>query len=60
MILKDKRFQKQGVIMNRDLGINLCRVTEAAALGSAKYLGQGRKNESDNIAVDQMRQCFPI
>lgn len=47
-------------MMNRDLGINLCRVTEAAALGSAKYLGQGRKNESDNIAVDQMRQCFPI
>lgn len=44
--------------MNRDLGINLCRVTEAAALGSAKYLGQGRKNESDNIAVDQMRAMF--
>ena len=44
--------------MNRDLGINLCRVTEAAALGSAKFLGQGRKNESDNIAVDQMRAMF--
>lgn len=44
--------------MNRDLGINLCRVTEAAALASAKYLGQGRKNESDNIAVDQMRAMF--
>lgn len=44
--------------MNRDLGINLCRVTEAAALSSAKYLGQGKKNDSDNIAVDQMRAMF--
>ena len=44
--------------MNRDLGINLCRVTEAAALASAKYLGKGKKNDSDNIAVDQMRAMF--
>lgn len=44
--------------MNRDLGINLCRVTEAAALASAKFLGQGKKNESDNMAVDQMRAMF--
>lgn len=44
--------------MNRDLGINLCRVTEAAALGSAKFLGQGKKNESDDIAVNQMRAMF--
>lgn len=44
--------------MNRDLGINLCRVTEAAALGSGKFLGQGRKNDSDDIAVNQMRAMF--
>jgi fructose-1,6-bisphosphatase II len=44
--------------MNRDLGINLCRVTEAAALGSAKFLGQGKKNSSDNIAVTEMRNMF--
>ncbi len=44
--------------MNRDLGINLCRVTEAAALGAAKFLGQGRKNDSDDIAVNQMRAMF--
>ncbi|MDU5560285.1 class II fructose-bisphosphatase [Anaerococcus vaginalis] len=44
--------------MNRDLGINLCRVTEAAALASGKYLGKGKKNDSDNIAVDQMRAMF--
>lgn len=44
--------------MNRDLGINLCRVTEAAALSAAKYLGQGRKNDSDGEAVSEMRTMF--
>lgn len=48
----------KGEKMNRDLGINLCRVTEAAALASGKYLGKGKKNDSDNIAVDQMRAMF--
>lgn len=31
--------------MDRDLGINLARVTEAAALASAKYLGKGEKEK---------------
>ena len=44
--------------MNRDLGINLCRVTEAAALSAAKYLGQGKKNDSDGEAVSEMRTMF--
>ena len=48
----------KGEKMNRDLGINLCRVTEAAALASGKYLGKGKKNDSDNIAVDHMRAMF--
>ncbi|MGF0039986.1 class II fructose-bisphosphatase [Peptoniphilaceae bacterium SGI.131] len=44
--------------MDRDLGINLARVTEAAALGCAKYLGRGDKNEADGIAVSEMRNMF--
>lgn len=44
--------------MNRDLGINLCRVTEAAALSSAKFLGQGNKNGADEVAVSEMRAMF--
>lgn len=44
--------------MNRDLGINLCRVTEAAALSCAQYLGQGNKTKADAAAVDQMRTMF--
>lgn len=44
--------------MDRDLGINLARVTEAAALACAKYLGQGDKNKSDGAAVNEMRNMF--
>lgn len=44
--------------MDRDLGINLARVTEAAALTSAKFLGQGDKEKSDQVAVDELRSMF--
>lgn len=46
--------------MDRDLGINLARVTEGAALASAKYLGQGDKNKSDQAAVNEMRDMFNL
>lgn len=44
--------------MDRNLGINLVRVTEAAALGAAKYMGRGDKNIADQAAVDNMRSMF--
>ncbi|OLS01809.1 class II fructose-bisphosphatase [Tissierella creatinophila] len=44
--------------MDRNLPVNLGRVTEAAALASAKFLGQGDKNEADGAAVDAMRRMF--
>lgn len=44
--------------MDRNLAINLVRVTEAAALGGAKYLGRGDKNEADGAAVNNMRKMF--
>ena len=44
--------------MDRDLGINLARVTEAAALACGKFLGQGNKNASDAAAVNEMRSMF--
>ena len=31
--------------MDRNLALNLARVTEAAALGAAKYMGRGDKNK---------------
>lgn len=44
--------------MDRNLAINLVRVTEAASLGSAKYMGRGDKNLADQGAVDSMRKMF--
>lgn len=44
--------------MDRSLGINLVRVTEAAAIGAAKYMGRGDKNIADQAAVDNMRSMF--
>lgn len=44
--------------MDRNLTLNLVRVTEAAALESARYLGRGDKNAADQAAVDGMRKMF--
>ncbi|MEW9125097.1 MAG: class II fructose-bisphosphatase, partial [Thermotaleaceae bacterium] len=44
--------------MDRNLALNLARVTEAAALGAAKYMGRGDKNIADQAAVDGMRKMF--
>ncbi|TDT62367.1 class II fructose-bisphosphatase [Fonticella tunisiensis] len=44
--------------MDRDLALGLVRVTEAAALNAAKYMGRGDKNAADQAAVDGMRRMF--
>ena len=44
--------------MDRNLSLNIVRVTEAAALGCAKYMGRGDKNIADKGAVDNMRKMF--
>jgi len=41
-----------------NLGINLTRVTEFAALKCARVLGQGDKNKGDALAVNEMRAMF--
>lgn len=44
--------------MDRNLALNLARVTEAAALSAGKFLGKGDKNAADGAAVDAMRRMF--
>ncbi|MBO8138176.1 MAG: class II fructose-bisphosphatase [Desulfotomaculum sp.] len=44
--------------MDRELAMELVRVTEAAALGSARWLGRGKKNEADDAATSAMRAMF--
>jgi len=40
---------------NRNLALELVRVTEAAALGAARLIGRGDKEAADKAAVDAMR-----
>jgi fructose-1,6-bisphosphatase II len=39
----------------RNLGLELARVTEAAALAAARYMGRGDKEAADGAAVNAMR-----
>ncbi|NIA04551.1 MAG: class II fructose-bisphosphatase [Proteobacteria bacterium] len=41
-----------------NLGLDLARVTEAAALASARWMGKGDKEQGDKVAVDAMRISF--
>ena len=41
-----------------NLALDLVRVTEAAALASARWLGRGDKDSGDKAAVDAMRLSF--
>jgi len=43
---------------DRNLALDLVRVTEAAALSSSRWLGRGDKNAGDQAAVDAMRLSF--
>jgi fructose-1,6-bisphosphatase II len=40
---------------NRNLALDLVRVTEAAALAAGRWVGRGNKNAADRAAVDAMR-----
>jgi fructose-1,6-bisphosphatase II len=42
-------------IIDRNLALELARVTEAAALTSARWMGRGEKESADQAAVDAMR-----
>ena len=44
---------------DRNLALELVRVTEAAAMGAARWVGRGDKNAADQAAVDAMRLCSP-
>ena len=43
---------------DRNLALELVRVTEAAALAASHWMGLGKKNEADGAAVTAMRQAF--
>jgi fructose-1,6-bisphosphatase II len=44
--------------MDRNLAMEVVRVTEIAAIAAARLMGRGQKNEADQLAVDAMRRAF--
>ncbi|KZL88812.1 class II fructose-bisphosphatase [Clostridium magnum] len=47
-------------MLNTDIAMGLARVTEAAALCSAKFMGRGDKIAADQAAVDGMEKAFTM
>jgi fructose-1,6-bisphosphatase II / sedoheptulose-1,7-bisphosphatase len=43
---------------DRNLALDLVRVTEAAALAASHWMGRGDKNEADGAATEAMRRAF--
>jgi fructose-1,6-bisphosphatase II len=45
---------------DRNLALELVRVTEAAAMGAGRWIGRGEKESADQAAVDGMRAMLDI
>ena len=43
---------------DRNLALDLVRVTESAAMAAARWMGRGDKNGADGAAVEAMRQVL--
>jgi len=53
-----KPMPKREQVTDRNLALELVRVTEAAALAASRWMGLGKKNEADGAAVQAMRRAF--
>jgi fructose-1,6-bisphosphatase II / sedoheptulose-1,7-bisphosphatase len=49
---------RQDLQTDRNLALELVRVTETAALAASRWMGLGLKNEADGAAVEGMRRAF--
>jgi fructose-1,6-bisphosphatase II len=46
--------------LDRNIALELCRVTEAASLAAARWMGRGNKNALDQAAVNAMRDRLKV
>ena len=46
------------MLNDRNLALEVVRVTEAAALASARLMGRGDRKHADHVAVEAMRETF--
>src|SRR5438105_9968009 len=47
-----------GTPIDRNLALELVRVTEGAAMSAARYMGRSQKEAADQAAVDSMRRSL--
>jgi fructose-1,6-bisphosphatase II len=47
-----------GTPIDRNLALELVRVTEGAAIAAARFMGRNQKDEADQAAVDEMRRSL--
>jgi fructose-1,6-bisphosphatase II len=57
-ILKEEKIPAMAESIQRNLALELVRVTEAAALAAGAWMGRGDKIAADGAAVDAMRQAL--
>ena len=50
------RREPAGPDRDRDLALDLVRVTESAAIAAGRWTGRGRKHDADRAAVDALRR----
>jgi len=50
--------RRLGEVSDRNLALELVRVTEAAAIAASRWIGRGKKNDADGAAVEAMRKAF--
>lgn len=55
--MQEERFEQSGT-RERNLAMELIRVTEAAALSAGRWMGKGNKEMADQAAVDAMRHAL--
>ena len=48
----------ESIPMDRNLALEVVRVTEAAALAASRLMGQGDEKAADQVAVDAMRKAL--
>ncbi len=53
-----KRPEAKSQVMDRNLALEVVRVTEAAALSASRLMGRGDERQADQAAVDAMRQAL--
>src|SRR5579862_9146337 len=56
--MADNGRPQTAMMTDRNLALELVRVTEAAAIAASRWIGHGKKNEADGAATEAMRRAF--